>query len=98
MCQKVKHMILQRDRRGKVGVIAQKLGISAGTVSSIIHSVMMSKVSSRLVPRMLTTEQKACRQQFSEENLEMIRVNSENFSKIITNEFNLHISFNLWFF
>ena len=45
MCQKVEDMILQ-DRRVKVSVIAQELGISAGTVSSIIHSVlMMSKVS-----------------------------------------------------
>ena len=47
MCQKVENMILQ-DRRVKVSVIAHELGISAGTVSSIIHSVlMMSKVSSR---------------------------------------------------
>ena len=34
MCQKAEDMILQ-DRRVKVGVIAHKLGISAGTVSSI---------------------------------------------------------------
>ena len=69
-----------RDRRVKVSVIAHEVGISAGTVSSIIHSVlMMSKVSSRWVARMLTPEQKACRQQFSEENLDMLRENSENF-------------------
>ena len=50
----------------------------------IIHSVlMMSKVSSRWVPRMFTPEQKACRQQFSEENLDMLRANPENFSRII---------------
>ena len=46
---------------------------------------MMSKVSSRWVPRMLTPEQKACHQQFSEENLNMLRANLENlFSRNIT--------------
>ena len=44
MCQKVEDMILQ-DCHVNVSVIAHELGISAGTVSSIVHSVlMMSKV------------------------------------------------------
>ena len=64
MCQKVEDIILQ-DLRVKASFIAHELGISAGTVSSMIHSVLMkSKVSSRWVPRMLTPEQKARRQQF----------------------------------
>ena len=46
MCQKVEDMILQ-DYCVKVSVIGNELGISADTVSSIKHSVlMMSKVSS----------------------------------------------------
>ena len=50
MCQKVEDMILQ-DHYIKVSAIAFELGISAGTVSSIIHSVlMMSKVGSQRVP------------------------------------------------
>ena len=86
MCQKVEDMILQ-DRRFVI-VIAHELGTSAGTVSVIIHSaLMMSKVSSRWVPRMWAPEQKACRQRFSEENLDMLRANSENvFSRIITGD------------
>ena len=86
-CQRVEDMILQ-DRHVKVSVIAHELGISAGTVSSNIQSVlMMSKVSSRWMPQMLTLEQKAYRQQFSGENLDMLRANSENFfSKIITGD------------
>ena len=45
---------------------------------------MMSEVSFRWIPRMLTPEQKACRQQLSEKNLDMLGVNSENFfSRII---------------
>ena len=45
-----------------------------------------TKVSSRWVPRMLTPEQKSCHQQFSEENLDMLRANPENFSRIITED------------
>ena len=83
ICQKVEDMILQ-DHCTKVSIIAHELGISAGTVSSIIHS-MMSSVSSRWVPQILTHEQKACWQQFSKENLDMLRANPENFvSRIIT--------------
>ena len=41
MCQKVEDMILQ-DRHITVTVIAHELGISAGKVSSIIHSFLMS--------------------------------------------------------
>ena len=78
-------MILQ-DGRVKVSVIAHEFGISAGTVSNIIHSVlMMSRVSSRWVHE--PSEQKACCQQFSEENLDMLRANPENyFSRIITED------------
>ena len=39
------------------------------------------KVSSRWVPRILNPEQKACRQQFSDDNLDMLRPNSENVFK-----------------
>ena len=59
ICQKMEDMILQ-DRRIKVSVIAHGVGISAGTVSSIIHTVLMiSQVSSRWVPWTLTPKQKA---------------------------------------
>ena len=47
----------------------------------------MKKLSARWVPQMLTPEQKACHQQFSEENLDMPRANPENlFSRIITGD------------
>ena len=77
MLQKVEDMILQ-DPPVKVSVIAHELGISAGTVSCIFRSVlMMSKVSSRWVPRMVTPEQKVCRRQFNEENLDRLSANPE---------------------
>ena len=40
---------------------------------------------------MLTPEQKACRQQFSEENLDMLRANPENFSRIILGDETNHV-------
>ena len=84
MCQKAEDIILQ-DRRVKISVIAHEVVILVGTVSSISHSVLMlSKVNSRWVPRMLTPEQKACSQQFSEENLDMLRANPDNFFSRIT--------------
>ena len=46
MCKKVEDMFL-KDCRVKISVIVHVLGISAGTVSSIIHSILMlSTVSS----------------------------------------------------
>ena len=48
---------------------------------------MTLKVSSRWVLRMLIPEQKACRQQFGEENLDIIRANPGNFfESIITGD------------
>ena len=48
---------------------------------------MMLKVSSRRVTQMLTPEHKACCQQFSEENLDTLRANPENFfSRIVAGD------------
>ena len=86
MCSKVEAMIVQ-DRRVKISVIAYEQGISADTVFSIIHSVLIMSVSSRQVPRTLTPEQKAYRQQFSEGNLDIFRANPKTFiSRIITGD------------
>ena len=83
-----------QDRRVKVSVIAHEHGISAETVFSVIHSVfMMPKVSSRWVPRMFNPEQEAYQQQFSEENSDILRANSENFfSRINTGNETRHDS------
>uniref|UniRef100_A0A3B3S1G4 Mos1 transposase HTH domain-containing protein n=1 Tax=Paramormyrops kingsleyae TaxID=1676925 RepID=A0A3B3S1G4_9TELE len=68
---KVEDLILS-DRRLKVCRMADKMGISAGTVLKIIHEKLgMAKVSARWVPRMLTPCQKATSLQCGWENLEM---------------------------
>jgi len=54
MCQKLESLNLA-DRRMKVSRLAEKTGISAGAVWTIIHENLgMSKVSARWVPRMLS--------------------------------------------
>ena len=67
-------MLLQ-DRHVKVSVIAHELGISTDTLFSIILQ------SWWWVSRILTPGQKACRPQFSEENLDMLRANIETSSR-----------------
>ena len=49
---------------------AKKLRTWFCKIVALRSVLMMSLVSSRWVPRMLTPEQKTCRQQFSEENLD----------------------------
>ena len=51
--------LVEEDGRVTVLKIAEKVGISSGSVSSILHkSLGLSKVSARWVPHMLTEEQK----------------------------------------
>ena len=51
MCKKVQDMVYS-DRRIQVGEIAQALGISHGSVSTILHDRLgMRKLTSRLDPQ-----------------------------------------------
>lgn len=87
MCQKVEDLVMQ-DRRIKVSQIAGELGISEPSVITILHDhLLMSKVSSRWVPRMLTPVQKQFRVQFSQENLELYEGDVDHFlSRIVTGD------------
>lgn len=59
--EKVEKIILE-DARVKIRSIADKTGLSVGTVHTVIHEQLnMSKVSARWVPRMLTPHQKQTR-------------------------------------
>ena len=86
ICQKVKDMILQ-DRRVKISVIAHELGFQLAEFPVAYHPFSLDYVKGYfpMVIRMLIPEQKVCRQQFSKENLDMLRINPENvFSRINT--------------
>ena len=59
MCKKVRDLVYS-DRRIQVEEIAQALGISHGSVSTILHDRLgMRKLKARWVPKSLSDEQKA---------------------------------------
>ena len=61
MCKKVQDLVYS-DRRIQVEEIAQALGISHGSVSTILHDRLgMRKLTARWVPKSLSDEQMATR-------------------------------------
>ena len=79
MCQKLESLIFS-DRRMKVSKLAEETGISARAVWTIIHEKMdMSKVSTRLVPRMLSFFQKDTRRQCCQGNLKLLTEDPQYF-------------------
>ena len=61
MCKKVQHLVYS-DRRIQVEEIGQALGISHGSVSTILHDCLgMCKLTARWVPKSLSNEQVATR-------------------------------------
>ena len=61
MCKKVRDLVYS-DRRIQVEEIAQALGISRGSVSTILHDRLgMRKLTAHWVPKSLSDEQKATR-------------------------------------
>ena len=61
MCKKVRDLVYS-DRRIQVEEIAQALGISHGSVSTILHDRLgMCKLTARWVPKSLSDEQMATR-------------------------------------
>ena len=61
MCKKVRNLVYS-DRQIQVEEIAQALGISHGSVSTILHDRLgMRKLSARWVPKSLSDEQMATR-------------------------------------
>ena len=61
MCKKVRDLVYS-DKRIQVEEIAQALGISHGSISTILHDRLgMRKLTARWVPKSLTDEQMATR-------------------------------------
>jgi histone-lysine N-methyltransferase SETMAR len=82
---KVRDLVMN-DRRLTVRCISESVGISYGSIHSILTDhLKLRKVSARWVPRMLTDEQKASRLRTSTALLEQFRQNPEDFlSRFIT--------------
>ena len=65
MCKKVRDLVYT-DRQIQVEEIAQALGISHGSVSTILHDRLgMRKLTARWVPKSLSDEQMATRDQYA---------------------------------
>jgi hypothetical protein len=74
-CHAVENIVLQ-NRRVNVHQIADTVGISTGSVKTILHEhLLMTKVCARWVPRMLDQKMKGCRCEISNENLELMQLN-----------------------
>jgi len=78
--------LVTNDRRLTADFIAESIGITAGSVHSILtEKLLMKKVSARWVPRMLTEVQKADRAETSARLLSLFNENPDNFiSRFVT--------------
>lgn len=86
MIQKVTD-IVEADRRVKVRDIAEQLPISKTSVHKILKKDMaLSKVSPKLVPRLLTDEQKRFRMCLCQINLDSLKADSGVLCKIVTGD------------
>ena len=78
---------IMADRRSTVRQIAEDLGISAGSVVTIIHERLgMNKVCSKWVPRLLTTVMRADRRACSNELLAMVEAEPDFFDRVVTGD------------
>ncbi len=79
VCNAVDKLVME-DRRIKTREIAVAMGISKGSVQTILHEKLgLSKVCARWVPRMLSTVQRADRVDISRTNLDLINGDPEDF-------------------
>ena len=86
-CHAVENIVLQ-NRRVNVLQIADTVGISTGSVKTILHEhLLMTKVCARWVPRMLDQKMKGCRCEISNENLKLMQLNWNLFiRRIVTGD------------
>ena len=87
LCSAVEQLVMG-NRRIKVHQIAEEVGISVGSVETILHEKLgLSKVCARWVPRMLTSVQKADRVEASRELLAYYESDPDGFcSRIVTGD------------
>ena len=83
----MENLVLQ-NRRVNVHQIAETVGISTGSVTTILHEhLLMTKVCARWVPRMLDQKMKDCRCETSNENLKLMQLNWNLFmQRIVTGD------------
>ena len=84
MCKKVRDLV-HSDRRIQVEEIAQALGISHGSVSTILHDRLgMRKLTAHLVPKSLSAEQMTFRASVWSALLKRSRSNDYFLLRVVT--------------
>ena len=84
MCNKVRDLVYS-DRRIQVEEIAQALGISHGSVSTILHDRLgMRKLTARWVPKFLSDEQMATRASVCSTLLKRFRSKDDFLLRLVT--------------
>ncbi len=80
--------LISTDNRRSIRGLSMASGLTRGTVWNIVKiDLRMRRRSTRLVPHLLTDEQKAFRKRLCEENLALMRQNPADFlSKIVTSD------------
>ncbi|XP_011858412.1 PREDICTED: putative uncharacterized protein FLJ37770 [Vollenhovia emeryi] len=70
--------LLNSDRRLSLSLISEELGIAKTQVYEIVtENLAMRKVCAKLVPRVLTDEQKETRARICQENLDLVSENPD---------------------
>ena len=84
MCKKVRDLVYS-DRQIQVEEIAQALGISHGSVSTILHTRLgMRKLTARWVPKSLSDEQMATRASVCSALLKRFRSKDDFLLRLVT--------------
>ena len=84
MCKKVRDLVYS-DRRIQVEEIAQALGISHGSVSTVLHNRLgMCKLTARWVPKSLSDEQMATRASVCSALLKRFRSKDDFLLRMVT--------------
>ena len=84
MCKEVRDLVYS-DRRNQVEEIAQALGISHGSVSTILHDRLgMRKLTARWVPKSLSDEQMATRASVCSALLKHFRPKDDFLLRLVT--------------
>jgi [histone H3]-lysine36 N-dimethyltransferase SETMAR len=79
--------LLDSDRRLPVRLVSDILGMSYGNVQRIItEDLGMRKICAKLVPKVLTEDQKATRKQISEDVLEAIETDEDFLDNVVTGD------------
>lgn len=79
--------VLDADRRSTIALISEETGLSVGTVHTIVtEDLAMRKVCAKMVPKVLSEEQKQSRVEISQEIVDCIKEDEHFMDNVITGD------------